>query len=99
MNIRRKNPDEIVLAEFDFTLDLNDVPGTTIAGAVMEVDLLTGVDPAPDLLEGLPIMGVGAVAQHIKGGADGCRYKVRCLATLSDGRIVARARYFDVANP
>jgi hypothetical protein len=94
IQIDTKDPEEIVTASFPFATEL---AGAAVQGAVITVVVADGVDPAPvGLLSGASQVSGSDVLQKLKDGVAGVRYKVRCLATLSDGRKLMRSLVVDV---
>ena len=85
MNLQEFGPievDEIKAVRFDFSTETQ----TPLLDPVVEVSLLVGVDPDPDLvLVGPPAIVGFEVVQKIRPGVVGCEYKLRCVADSSDG--------------
>lgn len=69
---------------FDFVRDLPS--GETIASAIFELSVASGVDASPAAhLIGSPVTNGTKVSQRIEGMAAGARYKLRCVITTSAG--------------
>lgn len=86
MTIESKDPEEIIIATFDFTKELADEsisPGT----AVVTIAVVNGVDAgAAAMLNGAPTTNAGLVFQSIQNGVDGNDYKLRCRINTSGAR-------------
>jgi hypothetical protein len=84
-----KDPAEILVVTWDYTAAL-DV-GETIVSAVTTADAFAGSSSNPVALWGSPLIATPEVRQTISGGSDGSSYILRCVATLSSGRILVLA--------
>lgn len=94
ITILPKDVQEIVTEAFDYS---DKIGAAAISGAVLTVSVVAGVDAAPaNLLSGVHQVVGSKVEQKLKDGVDGVRYKVKCVATLSDGRKLVRTRLVDV---
>jgi hypothetical protein len=100
-----KDPDEIINLSFDFTDELG---AATIDSKTLAVVVRLGTDPAAaSMLNGAaqsatwtdtklsPTTRVGVI-QQIKLGVAECNYSVRCVATLSDTRVLVRGAILPV---
>ena len=84
--------DEIDVLTFEFEPGLAD--GESIAAATVACTVHSGTDAAPqDLLVGPPQVSGTTVLQQVQGNVSGVTYHVRCLATLSSGRVLVAAGY------
>lgn len=84
-----KQPSEIRAPSFDFHKRLGSSE-TISTVAITEIDLTTGTTPVATILEGSAQIQTGVqtdskVVQQIKAGVDGTKYKIKVLATTSDG--------------
>lgn len=81
-----------------FTFDfVNLLGGLTISSGLVEIDLVSGVDPDPDLmLAGDPEVDGTMVLQRLIDGEDGAAYHLRCRALLSDGSVITIGAELDV---
>lgn len=78
------DPQDIDIAEFDYSLYANDVG---IQSALAEVRVLRGLDASPELaLLGSPSVIGLKVYQRIRGRLPAVHYKLRMRAVLDDGR-------------
>lgn len=94
--IEEKDAAEIVTATFPYAKEL---AGAQISGAVITNTVLEGADPAAAaMLSGAPEIVQGDVLQRLINGVPGVRYKLKCLATLSDGRKLARVLLIAARN-
>lgn len=85
-----KDPAEKLTLSFDFTNAL--VASETITSAVISVSVKSGTDATPaNFLDGANQVLGSAVLQNIKAGIDQVSYLVRCVATLSTGRVLVLA--------
>lgn len=84
-----KDPAEVLVLTWDYSAALE--VGETLTAATTSASLLAGPGGSPLALAGLPAISGGEVRQAVSGGADGDSYTVRCLATLSSGRLLALA--------
>ena len=85
-----KNPEEALVAEFSFANEI--VEGETITGTLITCSVLSGTDASPALvLNGAPTVVGSSVLQPFHGGINGVTYLLRCVATLSSGRILVRS--------
>lgn len=82
-----KDPEERVLIAFDFTNDLPDGDTLTV-GAVTFEALAEGVDAAPAVIDGAPILQTPNVLQWVKDGVDAATYRLKCKATTAQGRVL-----------
>lgn len=86
-SLERKDPEEDVIAVFRYT-GLGE--GETIESAIVTVEVHKGVDPAPENLKsGSPAVSGNEVRQLIVGGLPDVVYKLRCLATTSEGQTLS----------
>ena len=82
---------------FDFTRAL--VSGETVSSAVVTCEVAAGIDPSPSaLLSGSPSTASGVVAQLVVGGLAGVSYYIRCVATLSSGRVLASTALVNIVR-
>lgn len=92
-----KDPQETLVAGFLYANELR--PGETIASAEVSCTVLTGTDAAPEsVLDGDPTISDAAVLQPFYAGVDGVTYTIRCVATLSSGRVLVRAATLPVRS-
>lgn len=78
------DPEEIKVAELDFSPDLPD--GATLSSVVMSAGVLSGQDPSPStVLLGVPLIVGNTVKTRVKGQINGVVYEVRAVATDSAG--------------
>lgn len=92
--IEEKDPGEIVTLTFPYAKELG---AAEISSALIAVTLEQGVDADPSsLLNGAPQLSGTNVLQGAKAGQPAARYKVKCLATLNDGRKLMRVLYITV---
>jgi len=84
-----KDPDEVLVITWDYAAALD--AGETLASAVTTASLLSGDTASPLALWGSPLIDGGEVRQTISAGLAGSSYTLRCLATLSSGRLLALA--------
>ncbi len=85
-----KDPAEALIAAFVFANEINS--GETISSVQTSCTTLYGTDASPGaVLNGLPTISGSSVLQPFHGGLDGVSYTLRCVATLSSGRILVRA--------
>lgn len=85
-----KDPAEKFTLSFDYTAAL--ASGETIISAAIAVSVKAGVDATPNnFLDGVNQVLAGVVLQGIKDGIDQASYLVRCVATLSSGRVLVLA--------
>lgn len=87
-----KDPAEVLVGTFDFSSEVES--GETIASAVVSASLVAGVDADPSSLiyNGSQTTIVGAtVLFGMYGGVDQATYSLRCVATLSSGRVLVLA--------
>lgn len=90
-----KDPAEHLVATFHYLDELDD--GETIVGAIPTCTLISGTDANPSaLLSGDFIIAGGTVLQPMSGGSHEANYKLRCIATLSSGRVLVRAAILPV---
>lgn len=77
-----KDPDEVLVAAFDFTTEVNT--GETISAAIVDCSVVSGVDANPSaVLTGAAVVSAGVVLQPFGGGLEGVNYALRCEATLT----------------
>lgn len=85
-----KDPAEKFTLSFDYTAAL--VASETITSAVVSVSVKLGTDATPaNFLDGTNQILAGVVLQNVKEGVDQASYLVRCVATLSTGRVLVLA--------
>ena len=86
-----KDPLEKVWATFTFIPALNT--GETITAAQITVQLKQGVDATPaNVLDGAnQIITGNTVMQKLMGGVDQAVYLIKCIATVSSGRVLVLA--------
>jgi len=85
-----KDPAEKLIATFDFDPEMD--AGESIQSVLISCDTLSGADSTPSaVLDGSPTISGGSVLQPFQAGLDGCTYTLRCVATLSSGRILVLA--------
>jgi hypothetical protein len=73
---------------FDFSRALGT--GETVSSAVVTCEVASGTDASPSaLLSGSPAVSSPNVTQLVIGGLVGVSYYIRCVATLSSGRVLA----------
>lgn len=89
LTLSAKDPDEVLTITWDYAAAL--ATGETIASAATAVEILSGDGAGPLALWGLPLIDGGEIRQTASGGKDGTSYSLRCLATLSSGRVLALA--------
>lgn len=93
----QKDPGEALIAEFDFVDEL--ATGETIGSLAVSCSVLAGSDASPSaVLNGSPTISGGLVLQPFHGGLDGVTYLLRCVATLSSGRILVRTATLPVRS-
>ena len=84
-----KTPAEQIWLTFNFAEEL--LPGDTITGSTVAVSLRTGVDAAPaQMLDSAATIASGRVYQKVKGGNHKAQYLYKCVAQISDGRVLER---------
>lgn len=82
---------------FDFTLALTS--GETISSAVVTCEVADGTDASPSaLLSGSPVVASPNVTQLVIGGLVGVSYYIRCVATLSSGRVLASTALVNIVR-
>jgi hypothetical protein len=86
-----KTPAEEIWLTFNFTAEM--LPGNQITNSTVIVSLRTGVDAAPaQTIDGaISIEPSGRVYQKVKGGNHKAQYLYKCVAQISDGRVLERA--------
>lgn len=86
-----KDPAEKVWLTFDFKAALE--AGETITATQVTVELMQGTDATPaNIFDGASQTLAGnKVMQKIMGGVDQAVYLIKCVATLSSGRVLALA--------
>lgn len=92
-----KDPEEALVAEFDYATEIQ--AGETIVGMDVSCGVVAGVDPDPAaVLNGFPILDLTgrSVLQPFHAGLHGVNYHLRCVATLSSGRVLVRAAILPV---
>lgn len=98
MSLKRwpdKDPAEKLGLTFTFTPALDALE--TISTVSLAVTVKSGTDASPSaLLDGAAAIVAGQVFQRVKTGVDGAIYLVKCLATLSSGRVLALAALLPV---
>lgn len=91
-----KDPVEKLVADFSFASEI--VSPETIISAAISCSVLAGIDQSPSsVLNGGSTISGGSVLQPFQGGIDGVAYLLRCVATLSSGRVLVRAAVLPVA--
>ena len=72
---------------FDFTLAL--ATGETISSAIVTCEVADGTDATPSaMLSGVPTVASPLVTQLVIAGTLNVSYYLRCVATLSTGRVL-----------
>ncbi len=90
-----KDPAEALVADFSFANEI--AVGETIASAQISCSVLSGKDATPSaVLSGAPNISGSSVLQRFHGGVAGATYLMRCVATLSSGRVLALAAILPV---
>ncbi len=86
-----KDPEESLVAAFDFTPDMDT--GEAISSAVCSISVLSGIDADADSVLFVPsTIDDGVVLQPFRGGVSGVTYTLRCVATLTPtGRVLVLA--------
>ena len=93
----KKDPGEKFWISFNYAAELE--AGETISSVSLAIEVVTGTDATPaNVLSGTPVIQTGDVVQLIQGGITEVVYVLKCLATLSTGRILARAALLPVRN-
>jgi hypothetical protein len=83
--LRSKLVSERIRVEFDFTSQL--ALGETIADPVVEVQVATGIDPAPeDMIASRKFLDGAKIFQWIVGGLPGVIYNLICTVQGSTGK-------------
>jgi hypothetical protein len=91
------DPTEIIDIAFDFK---SEIGSATISGIpVVTVQVENGTDAAASgQIVGIPVVVGAIVYQRRMAGVDGVDYYWRCVATLSDGRKLARGAVIPVRD-
>ena len=89
LTLPTKDPDEVLVITWDYADALDS--GETLTSAATSASLLNGDGASPITLWGSPLIDGADVRQTISGGFSGHSYTLRCLATLSSGRVLALA--------
>ncbi|MEF8769398.1 phage fiber-tail adaptor protein [Candidatus Accumulibacter contiguus] len=85
-----KDPEEALVAEFSYANEIQE--GETIVSVSVSCSVLAGADSNPAaVLNGTPTLSGSSVLLPFHAGLDGVNYRLRCVATLSSGRILVRA--------
>lgn len=91
-----KDPQEAFACAFDFALEL--IEGETLTGTPsVAVAVVDGTDASPNSIKsGAPVIEGGRVLQRLVGGVAGVTYSLTCIASTSEGNILARAAILPV---
>jgi hypothetical protein len=86
MSADTKDPEEIIVATFDFTKDLG-TESITAASQAVAASVVSGVDAGvAGTLLGAPSVAGSLVYQKFQLGVGGNNYKLRCRVDTSAGR-------------
>ena len=90
MGLETKDPAEIQSLQFSFA---DAIGSATISSAALTNTVEQGADgSASAMLLNTPTISGSTVTQLYQNGVSGNIYKVRCLATLNDGRKILRTK-------
>lgn len=95
--IETKSTDEVIQVTFPYATEIG---AAAIINKVITPTVIQGTDATPSavLLGAAQVVG-SEVRQLVQNGNDAVRYKLHCLATLDDGRKLARTYIFDAVAP
>lgn len=92
-----KDPAEKLTATFDFSNEI--AGGESISSASLACTVISGTDASPEqVLNGAATISGSSVLQPFQGGISGVTYDLRCVATLSSGRVLVLAATLPVRS-
>jgi len=95
--IEPKDVDETDVVTFDFTRAAQS--GETVSSAVVTAEVYHGEDEDPaSILLGSPTPTAATALQSVSGGLAGVTYLLRCVATMSSGRVLVAAGLMPVVR-
>lgn len=94
-----KEPGERIPVAFLFAADA--AAGDVLNGAAVTVDgLAAGTDPTPNaILDGVPAISGLTAVQWVHNGVDGASYRLKCVATTAEGRVLILRAVLPVRTP